>query len=70
MIIAAIANIAGAATGLAPDVLKEWRAGRELAHMEKLAEIQRETAKQANDAKVREIDAGVVREEMAATQIE
>lgn len=72
MIVAAIANLAGGFLGLAPDILKEWRAGREhareLAHMEKLAEIQRETAKQANDARMRETDAGIVREEMQATR--
>lgn len=72
MIIAAIANLAGGLLGLAPDVLKEWRAGREhareLEHMEKLAEIQRESAKLAADSKIREIDAGVVREEMQATR--
>lgn len=72
MIVAAIANLAGGVLGLAPDILKEWRAGREhareLEHLQKMAEIQAASAKQANDAKIREVDAGVVREEMQAAR--
>lgn len=70
MIVGAISAIFGAVSGLLPDILKEWKAGREQAreieHAQKMAEIQRDAAKANGDARLQEIDGTIARDQVAA----
>lgn len=63
----AIATLLGAICGWMPDVFKEIRDSRnhtrELAHMDKVAEIQMRTAQATADARMREAEAGLLMEE-------
>jgi phytoene dehydrogenase-like protein len=70
MLTALISSVLGMVGGLLPDILKEVRDGREhrreLERMDKNAEIQLRMLEKQTDAKLAEIDAGVVVEEMKA----
>ena len=72
MITSLIATILGMIGGLLPDVLKEVRdtrnAGREIELLKVQSELQLKAAQATNDAKLREIDAGMFAQEMAATR--
>lgn len=70
MFTAMISTILGMLGGVLPDIMKEVRdsrgAARERELIELQARLQIETAQHANDAKLREIDAGIYVEEMKA----
>lgn len=70
MLTAMISTILGMVGGVLPDIMKEVRdsrgAARERQLIELQAQLQLEAAKHANDAKLREIDAGIYVEEMKA----
>ena len=72
MLTFALSNLVGGLLGIVPDVMKEVRDTRnhkrELEHMEKLAEIQRENSKLAHDSKMRELEANTSIEEVRATR--
>ena len=67
---ALISTLLGMFGGVLPDVLKEWRdsrnASRELAHMDKQAELQLKVAQVAADSKLREVEGNIYVEEAKA----
>jgi hypothetical protein len=70
MIISLISSVLGMFGGLLPDIFKEIKAsrehGRELERLDKQAELQLKMLQAQTDAKLAEIDANVVVEEMKA----
>jgi len=70
MIISLISSVLGIAGGLIPDIFKEIKASREhtreLAFMDKQSDLQLKLLEKKTDAKLAELDANVVVEEMRA----
>tara|TARA_R110002153_G_scaffold155305_2_gene307352 strand:- start:1813 stop:2325 length:513 start_codon:yes stop_codon:yes gene_type:complete len=70
MIISLISSVLGIAGGLIPDIFKEIKATREhtreLAFMDKQSDLQLKLLEKKTDAKLAELDANVVVEEMRA----
>jgi hypothetical protein len=72
MITAMISTILGMVGGVLPDIMKEVRdsrsASREIEFLRMQAELQMKVAAVNADARLREIDAGIVSQEMQATR--